>query len=640
MPVINRRTLIAGASAATLGSFAGPIAAAPRTGGKDRDRPNILWLVSEDNNPFIGAYGDRLAHTPTIDGLARRGVLYRNVYTTAPVCAPTRFGIITGVYPESAGPAHNMRSVARLPALLAGFPTYLREAGYYCTNNAKTDYNSDLNPDEIWNESSKTAHWKNRPEKAPFFAVFNHETTHESRIFEPLDGRVKPQDVRVPAYLPDTPGIRRDFATYYNRMEQMDAELAVRLAELEAAGLADDTIVFYYSDNGGALPRSKRYCYDEGHRCAMVIHVPDKWRHLSPAGPGSEITAPVTFIDLAPTVLSLAAIPKPEHMQGSAFLGRFTDKPKRFAFGMRNRMDERYDMVRTVTDGRYRYIRNYSPHRIWGQHGSFQWTAKGYQDWEAAHIAGTLTTQQDGFWGTKPFEQFFDLANDPDQVTNLIDDRDQRDRIVEMRRALDQHMLRVNDNGFIPEGSALEGYHESRRKGAYPLRQIMDLAAMAAQGDAGNLPFLIARLADENEVIRYWAAQGALIAGEAAHAHSRSLRERLDKEESPQVRVVLAETLALIGDDPAPVSVLMDLLENHPHPRVRLQAINALTYIGEKARPARDAIRRASESDDEYLIGAGRYLNFILDGTYTPTSPVFDYEGFIRRMSARVNIVG
>ncbi|MFX4088655.1 sulfatase-like hydrolase/transferase [Sphingobium yanoikuyae] len=636
MAAINRRNLLAAGAAAAAASLSDVAM------GKDKGaaRPNILWLVSEDNNPFIGAYGDRLAHTPTIDGLARKGLLYRNVYTTAPVCAPTRFGIITGVHPESAAPAHNMRAGARLPALLTGFPTYLREQGYYCTNNAKTDYNSDLKPDQIWDESSKKAHWRNRPDGAPFFAVFNHETTHESRIFQPLEGRVKPEDIKLPAYLPDTPGIRRDFATYYNRMEQMDAELAVKLAELEAAGLADDTIIFYYSDNGGVLPRSKRYCYDEGHRCAMVIHVPEKWRHLSPAAPGSEIAAPVTFIDLAPTVLSLAGIARPDHMQGSAFLGRFAGKPKSFAFGMRNRMDERYDMVRTVTDGRYRYIRNYSPHRIWGQHGSFQWAAKGYQDWEAAHIAGTLTPEQDAFWGTKPFEEFFDLSEDPDQVRNLIDSDGHRTWIARMRQALDQHMVDVNDNGFIPEGSPLEGYDESRRKGAYPLQGIMALAAVAARGRAGDLPYLASHLADAHEVLRYWAAQGLLIAGENARPYIPHLRDRIEKEDSPQVRVALAEALARLTDDAQPVSLLIELLETHPHARVRLQAINALTYIGEKAKPARDAVRRASESDDEYLIGAGRYLNFILDGSYTPTSPVFDYDAFIKRMQARPNVVG
>jgi len=619
MNSITRRGAL-GSGVAAIAAGLAPSALKARA--PDVDRPNILWLVSEDNNPRIGAYGDRLAHTPAIDGLARQGILYRNVYSTAPVCAPTRFSIITGVHPESAGPAHNMRAVAQLPGYIDGFPLYLREAGYYCTNNSKTDYNSDLDPNAIWNASSADAHWRNRPADAPFFAVFNTSKSHEMSVFTPLEGRVKPEDVRIPAYLPDTPQVRSDFATYYNRLEQMDGDIAGWLAELDAAGLADDTIVFYYSDNGGVLPRSKRYCYDEGHRCALIVRVPDKWRHLAPAAAGSQIAAPITYIDLAPTVLSVAGIAAPAHMQGSAFLGSLIGEPKRFAFGMRNRMDERYDMMRTVTDGRFRYIRNYSPHRIWGQRGGFQWNAKAYQEWEAAHIAGTLNAVQEEFWQTKPYEQFFDVEADPDQVDNLIQSDDHRDRINEMRRALDAHILKVNDNGFIPEGSALEGYEESRRAGAYPLPRVMALAAAAGQKDAGNLTFFVEALADENEVIRYWGAQGLLILGDAARSELPTIQAALRDDPSPQVRVALSEAAANLTDDPAPVEVLIDLLENHEHSKVRLQAINALTYVGDKARPAREAIARAAESDDEYLGQAARYLALVLDGTYTPDATI------------------
>lgn len=631
MTRISRRNLLSSSAAAAAAGLAAKVQAIPA----DRARPNILWLVSEDNNPFIGAYGDKLAHTPTLDRMAQQGVLYRNVYSNAPVCAPSRFGIITGVHPESAGPAHNMRAVAKLPPLLSGFPEYLRAEGYYCTNNAKTDYNSDLDPARIWNASSKDAHWRDRPGNAPFFAVFNTETTHESRIFQPLDGRVKPQDIRLPAYLPDTPGIRQDFATYYNRMEAMDGEIAARLAELDAAGLTEDTIVFYYSDNGGVLPRSKRYCYDEGLRCAMIVHFPEKWRHLAPGAPGREVRAPVTFIDLAPTVLSLAGIAKPAHMQGSAFLGPYAAKPKRYAFGMRNRMDERYDMSRTVTDGRYRYIRNYSPHRPWGQHGQFQWVAKGYQDWEAAHLAGTLNPVQELYWQRKPFEQFFDLESDRDQVVNLIDAPAHRARIEGMRRALDAHIVEVNDNGFIPEGAEPEGYLQSRLPGAYPLPRIMEVAALAAKGDPSNLEALRAHLTNENAIVRYWAAQGLLILGQAARPAQADVIQRMNSDPSDHVRIALAELAAGFANDSAPVHLLGKLLAEHPNPRVRLQAINALTYLGARANLVRPAIDEAAAAqDDEYLKASGRYLQFVFDGTYTPASPVLDIDAFMKRMQS------
>ena len=603
---------------ATLGA-----AIAAPTRADAPERPNILWLVSEDNNPFIGAYGDKLAHTPAIDRLAAEGILYKNVFCNAPVCAPSRFAIITGVLPESCGPAQNMRASASLPPFLRGFPEYLRKAGYYCSNNAKTDYNCDLDPAVVWDESSPTAHWRDRPAGCPFFAVFNHFATHESAIFKPTPGRVKAQDVRVPAYLPDTPGVRGDASSYYNCIEIMDSQIGARRAELDAAGVAEDTIIFYYSDNGGVLPRSKRYCYDEGMRCVLIVYFPPKWAHLAPGKPGSTVDTPVTFVDLGPTVLSLAGIELPPHLHGQPFLGNRSAEPRTYAFGVRNRMDERYDMIRTVTDGRFRYIRNYSPHRIWGQHQAYAWQAKGYQDWESAHLAGRLNKVQEQFWQRKPFEEFYDLQSDPDQAENLIGQAHD-DRVRIMREALDAHMLAVNDNGFIPEGSPLEGYAASRNADAYPLREIMQLAALAARREPSHLDELRAHLEDPNEVKRYWAAQGLLMLETQAISAKQELQRSFEQDPSPQVRIVAAEALAVLGEAGPAVAALANLLDNHTHPRVRLQALNALTYLGDVARPALPSIERAAASNDEYLIMAARYLDLVLNGEYMPNSSVYD----------------
>lgn len=512
---LHRRAVLAGGCLGGV-AFALPSAAA------DNRMPNILFLVSEDNNPFIGAYGDALAHTPTIDRLAREGVLFRNVYSNAPVCAPSRFGILTGVYPESCAPANHMRATARWPKPLTTYPEQLRQAGYFCANNAKTDYNCDVAPEAIWDQQGNAAHWRQRPAGQPFMAVFNYMTTHESRIFKPSPGRVTPDQIKLPAYLPDTPDIRQDFASYYNLMEKMDGQLAERLAELEADGLTDDTIIFYYSDNGGVLPRSKRYCYDEGLRCSLVVRVPPKWAHLAPGKPGTERIDPVSFIDLAPTLLSLAGMKIPAQMQGQPFMGKGRRAAKRYAFGMRNRMDERYDFQRTVTDGRWRYIRNYMPHRPLGQHQAFAWLAKGYQDWETAHRAGTLTPAQDRFFQQKPFEELYDLSVDKDQVINLIDDPKAARVLKDMRAALDRQMLSINDNGFIPEASPEEGYVESNDKTRYPLKQIMALAALAARRDPANLGELQANLAHSNPIMRHWAAAGLLMLGERQRRRFRT----------------------------------------------------------------------------------------------------------------------
>lgn len=608
---ISRRQALAAAAAVT-GAAAMPARAA--AGG----RPNILWVVSEDNNPFIGAYGDRLAWTPHIDALAAKGLLYRHVYSNAPVCAPSRFGILTGVYPESCAPANHMRAEGKAAGLLATYPELMRRAGYWCTNNAKTDYNSDYDPAKLWDGQGKEAHWRSRPDTRPFMAVFNYETTHESQLFRPTPGRVTADQVRVPRYLPDTPEVRGNYASYYNLIEKMDAQIGARLAELEADGLADNTIVFYYSDNGGVMPRSKRYCYDEGFRVAMVVHVPPKWRHLAPAAPGSVIESPVSFIDLAPTVLSLAGAAAPAQMAGKPFLGTRMAPPQRYAFGMRNRMDERIDFVRSVTDGRWRYIRNYMPHRPWGVNGAFEWLMKSYQSWEANHLAGTLTPEQDRFFGAKPFEELYDLSVDPDQVVNLATSH--ATERVRLSQALDHHMLAINDNGFIPEGVSGEGWAASRDARRYPLAQLMTLGAAVAAKRA-DASMLRAALADSNSIVRYWGTMGMLITGATA---SGELAHALTDPE-PQVRVVAAEALALAGN-PAAVPAL-GTLASPPHPwQVRLAALNALTALGERARPVLPAIDAAAAEDQEYLRSAGRYLSAVLNGTYRPGYPVLQIE--------------
>jgi len=624
---LSRRHVLSGV--AGLAAAQSAVARAAETSGA---RPNILWLVSEDNNPFIGAYGDKIAHTPNIDTLAARGIPFLFSSGDAPVCAPTRFTILTGVHSQSAAPANHMRANAKIAGILPCYPELLRKAGYYCTNNAKTDYNCDIDPKQVWDDSSKQAHWKNRPDGKPFMAVFNSETTHESRMFVVTDGRVKPADVRVPAYLPDTPDIRQDYASYYNLMERMDGEIGARLAELEAAGLADDTIVFYYSDNGGVLPRSKRYCTDEGLRCAMVVHVPPKWAHLAPTPAGSVIEAPVTYVDLAPTVLALAGAPIPATMQGKPFLG-----PKAvaqtYAFGMRNRMDERYDFVRTVTDGRYRYIRNYMPFLPLVQNQGFSWLMKSYQSWDELHRAGKLTPVQARAFEPRAYEEFYDLKADPDGIDNRIADPAHAARIAAMRNALDAEMLRVNDNGFIPEGAPAEGYLTSKVKDAYPLRRLMTLGQAAARRDPRKLALFRTALADRNDVVRYWGAMGLLMVGEPARPVAGQLAALMRKDRSAAVRIVAAETLAHLGQAKEAVDVLAALVGSSAMTiPARLQALNALTRLGPSARPALPALRAAAQVKNEYLPNAANYAIGQIEGTFDPRKPIFDLEGLMRNM--------
>ncbi len=623
---LNRRDVM-GLAAATATALTARIASAA-----PRERPNILWIVSEDNNPFVGAYGDKLAHTPTIDGLAAKGVLYRNVYSNAPVCAPSRFGILTGVYPESCAPANHMRADAKFPREFRTYPELMRQAGYFCTNNAKTDYNCDVDPKAIWDVQGKDGHWRKRTPGKPFMAVFNYETTHESQLFKVTPGRVTPDMISVPPYLPDTPGVRQDYASYYNLMEKMDGQLAERLAELAADGLTDDTIVFHYSDNGGVLPRSKRYCYDDGLRCEMVVYVPPKWQHLMPARPGSVVEHPVSFIDLAPTVLSIAGVRQPAQMRGQPLLGKFAGAPQRYAFGMRNRMDERIDFQRTVTDGRWHYMRNYMPHRPLGQNQGYAWQARGYQDWDAAYRAGTLNAVQRRFFEPKPFEELYDLQADPHQIVNRIADPAAAKMLKAMRVALDAHMVAINDNGFLPEEMAGEGYVASRNARIYPLKQVMALAHAAASGDPARNAMLLVNLASPVEVMRYWAAMGLLIRGEGARGDLAMLQEVMRSDPSSHVRIVAAEAVARLGDNGEAVRVLAGISDASPSWQVQLHAINALTFVGEGARAALPAIERAANSEADHVRSVGRYLAAVLTGSYDPAKPLFERERLLKKM--------
>lgn len=562
------------------------------------ERPNILWLVSEDNGPLLGCYGDPLAHTPTIDRLARDGVLYERCFTQ-PVCAPSRFTLISGIQAATAGPAEHMRAQGNIPAWLQGFPALLRKAGYYTTNNAKTDYNSPISIKEAWNASGKSAHWRYRPAPdQPFFSVFNHEVTHESCLFpeqeQPLDfPPTDPAQIRIPAYQPDTPEMRADWARFYNHIRLMDGQLAAKLRDLAHDGLADNTIVFYYGDNGGILPRSKRFLQASGTHVPLIVYYPPKWRHLAPAAPGARIKDPVSFEDFAPTILSLTGVEIPAYMQGRAFAGPARTAPNEYVFATRDRMDERYDMMRSIVDERWLYIRNFRPDLPYVQPLDYMFQARGYQSWARLAAAGKLTPETARYWGAKPAEELYDLDADPDNVVNLAGLPEHRAILEKMRARLRQRMVEINDNGLLPEGSHLEGYEASRVPGAWPIARVVDLAVLASERDPANLPALIAALDDENEPIRWWAAQGCTMLEHKAAPAEATLLRRLE-DPSGAVAAAAAEALARIGRAEVALPALERLVQNSAPPGVILQAGNILDRLGEVARPALPAMKRAA----------------------------------------------
>ena len=582
------------------------------------ERPNILCLVSEDNGPFLGCYGDTLARTPNLDALAAKGVVFENCYAM-PVCAPSRFTLITGMYPAMCGPAHHMRASGKVPAFLKGFPAYLRKAGYYTTNNAKTDYNAPVGTKEMWDANGKDAEWKNCPSPgAPFFSVYNHEVTHESCLF-PTERRFKhvepsdPAKVRVRPYQPDTPEVRADLARQYDCIAEMDRQCGLKLKELEEAGLAEDTIIFYYGDNGGITPRSKRFLQDSGTHVPLIVYFPPKWRHLAPAAPGSRVAAPVHFVDFSATMLALAGVERPAHMQGIPFAGAGKTEPRRYAFCSRDRMDERYDMMRSVSDGRWLYIRNFRPDIPYVEPLLYMLRARGYQSWARLAEEGKLTPAAAMFWGRKPPEELYDLKADPDNIVNLAAKPEHAGRIAEMRQALVAHMTDIRDNGLLPESCAEEGYDASRRPDAWPVARVLEVAMLASVNDAGNLPALTAALGDASMPVRWWGALGIGILGERAAAAKPVLTAALE-DASPFVRVAAADALARQGGGDLALPVLQAAMENLDLPWCSLQACNALDRLGETTRPLLPAIQAFAKrvADDDKFSDPKAYPRRIL----------------------------
>jgi arylsulfatase A-like enzyme len=519
------------------------------------DRPNIVWITCEDMGPHLGCYGDRVARTPNLDRFANQALRFQTVWSNAPVCAPARTALISGMYPTSTGSEH-MRSLVRLPVGMKFFPQYLRDAGYYCTNNVKEDYNLEK-PGQVWDESSRKAHWKNRKPGQPFFAVFNSTITHESQLRDAKRPLVTdPAAVRVPAYHPDLPEVRRDWAKYYDNIALMDAEFGQRLAELDASPEAENTIVFFFSDHGSGMPRSKRSACHSGLHIPMLVRFPDKWKHLAPADyqPGGETSRLVQFVDLGPTVLSVAAMAPPEHMQGVAFAGSHRGTPNKYLHGFRGRMDERYDMVRSVTDGRYVYVRNYAPHRPAGQHVAYMFETATTRVWHEQFKAGKLPPIQAAYWKPRTAEELYDLQSDPQETVNLAGSSEHRSILERLRAEQRRHALAIRDVGFLPEEEmhrrcGAKTPYEYGRSDEYARERIL-LAASVATDVSEPLAKVADDLKHNDSAVRYWAAVGFQVRGEAVDGPTRPLAfGTLAIEACPSVIVPLAEFVDRFGDE-------------------------------------------------------------------------------------------
>ncbi len=490
-----------------------------------------------------------------------------------------------------------MRSMVPYPRGQQMYPQLLREAGYFCTNNAKEDYNI-AQPGKVWDESSKNAHWKKRPKDQPFFAVFNSEKSHESKLrVRPHKQIHDPAKVRVPAYHPDTPEVRQDWAQYYDTVTEADADAGRRLKELEEAGLTDETIIFYFADHGSGMPRNKRWPCNSGLHVPLVVFIPDQFKELRPTEyqAGGSTERLVSFVDFAPTLLSLIGVKPPEWMQGHAFLGKFTEAPQPFVYGFRGRMDERLDLVRSVTDGRFVYVRQYMPHLIYGQHVEYMFQTPTTRVWKKLHDEGKLTPEQDIFWNQKPFEELYDLQTDRDEVHNLTNSSEHRAIKVKLQRAQQDLAVKIGDVGFIPEGerfarakgdSLYDFGHDQNR---HPLLKIIEAAELASQRDPELIHAMKRLLTHDDSAIRYWGALGILMRGKAGIQEARSELLSALKDRSPYVRITAAEALGQFGgedDLTAALTLLIDHSDCSRHDTfIAIAALSSLDALGNKAAP-------------------------------------------------------
>ena len=614
--------------------------------------PNILWITAEDMSPYLGCYGDEFSTTPHLDRFAKESVRYTRAFAAAPVCSPSRACLITGVTTVSLG-AHQMRSAFPIPDRVKAFPSYLRGAGYFTSNNVKTDYNNGATQRliaEAWDESSGEAHWRSgqRRKGQAFFAVFNDMTTHQSRTtvwpYEVFKREVQshlseeeihdPGKVPLPTYYPDTPSIRKEWARMYDCVTVMDKNTGRLLKELKEDGHADNTIVFFYSDHGTGMPRGKRMLYDSGMRVALMVRFPRCYQHLAPSPPGTVNEELVSFVDFPATVLNLAELGKKDYMQGRRFLGRNCDPESDYVYGCRDRVDEVFECARSLRSRKYLYIRNYHPHLSHNQPSVF--SDLGVTRQEITRLAEeapqTLNKAQMDYAGPgKPAEAFYDCDLDPHNLVNLLEGVmtvEQQDALRAHRRAYESERLRLRDPGAIPEDEIWSWVRDEGK----PLHDILrgksdhqpDLAkAWSAADLVGRSDFgtALKLLQSDDPIERYWAILALRVGG---YENRERLVDYLE-DISASVRIEAADWLAREGSSrKAALECLIRELA-HEDWWVALRACRAIELLGKDARAALPSMRELYDKNRMRKGDGPFYLAFsagaFLDGLGEATQP-------------------
>lgn len=558
-----------------------------------QERPNIVWLTTEDNSAnWYKLYDPHGVSMPTVERLAQEGLLFNNAYSCGAVCSVARSTIISGCYATRLGAQwHRQQLPVALPAGLRMFPWYLREAGYYTTNNNKEDYNfRSSERDGVWNESSNRASFRNRKPDQPFFHVQNYSRTHEGQIFGDLSKKIQrtvdPSDVKLFPYHPDTPLFREKYSDYLSLMSFVDSEMGELVKQLEEDGLMDDTFIFHYGDHGGVLPGGKGYAHNDGLQVAMVVYVPKNWQHLAPAKRGSRVDGFVEFVDLSATVLNLAGVKIPKEIDGKPFLGQGVEleelNHRDTAFGYAERFDEKYDMTRFLRKGKYTYWRSYQPFNFDGLYNFYRYKQPAFCQWRDLAAANKLNAAQSAFYQARPPEALFDLEKDPHEINNLAADPAYRDVLIDLRTTLQHKVKSLPDIGFFPEPRFLSLSNGDGN--AFGQQNKAQIAALIDIADLQVAPFSAARkriadaLNSKQPMERYWGLITCSAFGKQASSFYEQAKTMAASDPDPLVRTRAAEFLGLTGVvDPMPM--LLEILDQSTDPIEANLILNSVVLL-------------------------------------------------------------
>ena len=587
-----------------------------------QDRPNIVWIVSEDNSKhYLRLYEEGGAPMPRIEALAVKGVTFNHAFSQGPVCSVARSTLISGCYaPRIGAQYHRRMEKVPMPDGLKMFPQYLREAGYYTTNNSKEDYNI-IKSENVWDESSGKATYRNRKPEQHFFHVKNFGTTHEGQlhfskeIMESTQTIAKSESITPFPYHPDSPTYRFTYAWYHDLHAKVDQQIGAFLDQLEEDGLMENTIVFYYGDHGGVLPRSKGYIYESGVHVPLVVYFPSKWEHLAPSQMGQKIDGFVQFSDFGPTVLHLAGVKVPKQMDGKPFLGEgITGKQldkRNTSFSYADRFDEKYDLVRAIRQRKYKYIRNYQPFNIDALFNFYRYKMLAYQEWAELFDKGKLNTEQRQFFEPRSTEALYDLSKDPHEVNNLAHDPAYEKTLKRLRKKLQSQLKSMPDLSFFPEPYFLEnGIENPVEFGKNYKKEIQQLIRIA---DLQLLPIIKARgkiakaLNSDNPNYRYWGLIVCSTFGETANEFYNQAKEIAQNDADLLVKTRALEFLALNNQSVSPSAFIPILKQAKSETEANL-ILNTIALLKEVKDDFQIQIPREI-FDPEWLSSEGRLVN-------------------------------